>query len=177
MRDGGCSEKLIRDTRNANVILNRLKSTSDKSAMEELACLDIVALERAMWLQKAQQSTVHSMRGQQNAVLKQVMEVQVVIQGLLKAKEKADDARRKMQNLTRRMSRLLLPWWLLVQLTLLNLLRFVRRMLFNEQLLMYYKVQLSTSILLMGKLSFCRWGWTWVQLTTLEIQRLVQYCP
>ena len=78
--------------------------------MEELACSDIVALERAMWLLKTEQSTVHSMRGQQNTVLKQVMEVQVVIQGLLKAKEKADDARRKLQKLTMRMTRLLLPW-------------------------------------------------------------------
>ena len=82
---------MIKDTRSAFVILSRLKSTSDPGAMEELACLSIVALERPMWLLKTQQSTVDLMRGQQNAVLKQVMEVQMVMQGLLEAKESCED--------------------------------------------------------------------------------------
>ena len=46
MRDEGCSEKLIKDTCNAYVILTSLRSTSDQNAMEELACLEIVALEK-----------------------------------------------------------------------------------------------------------------------------------
>ena len=99
MREEGCSEKLIKDTRSAFVILSRLKSTSDPGAMEELAGLSIVALEKAMWSLKTQQNTVDIMRGQQDAVLEQVMEVQMVMQGLLKAKEKADEARKKIAKL------------------------------------------------------------------------------
>ena len=99
MRDEGCSEKLISDTRSAYMIIARLKSTSDKEAMKKLACLEISALERAMWLLRTEQETVLSMRGQQNAVLEQVMEVQEVIDGLLKAQERADAARKKIEQL------------------------------------------------------------------------------
>ena len=81
MREEKCSEKMIEDTRSAFMILSRLKSTTDPDAMEELSVLSIDALEKAMWLLKTQQSTVAMMRGQQNAVLKQVMEVQMVMQG------------------------------------------------------------------------------------------------
>ena len=99
MVEDGCSERLIKDTRSAFMILSRLKSTSDPGAMKELAGLSIVALEKAIWLLKTQQSTVDIMRGQQDAVIKQVMEVQMVIQGLLSARQKADEARKKIAKL------------------------------------------------------------------------------
>ena len=57
--------------------------------------LSIDALEKAMWLLKTQKSTVDIMRGQQDAVIKQVLEVQMVMQGLLKARQRAEEARKK----------------------------------------------------------------------------------
>ena len=95
MREEKCSEKMIKDTRAASIILSRLKSTTDPDAMEELSVLSIAALERAMWLLKSQQSTVDIMCGQQDAVIKQVLEVQMVMQGLLKARQRAEEARKQ----------------------------------------------------------------------------------
>ena len=99
MREEKCSEKLIEDTRTAFMIMTRLKSTTDPDAMAELASLSITALERAIWLLKTQQSTVDIVRGQQDAVLKQVMEVQMVVQSLFGARQRAEEARKKIAKL------------------------------------------------------------------------------
>ena len=95
MREEKCIEKMIEDTRSAFMILSRLKSTTDPDAMDELSVLSIAALEKAMWLLKTQQSTVDIMRGQQDAVTKQVLEVKMVMQGLLKARQRVEEARKK----------------------------------------------------------------------------------
>ena len=46
MREEKCSEKMIKDTRSAFMILSRLKSTTDPDAMEELSVLSIAALDK-----------------------------------------------------------------------------------------------------------------------------------
>ena len=56
--------------------------------------MSIAALKKAMWLSKTQQSAVDLMRGQQDAVIEQVLEVQMVMQGLLKARQRAEEARK-----------------------------------------------------------------------------------
>ena len=89
--------------------------------MEELSVLSIAALEKAMWLLKSQQSTVDIMRGQQDAVIKQVLEVQMVMQGLLKARQRAEEARKLLQRLTMKTNKLLLQWHVHVQLILQQL--------------------------------------------------------
>ena len=48
-----------------------------------------------MWILKTQKSTVDKMRGQQDEVIKQVLEVQFVMQELLKSRQTAEEARRK----------------------------------------------------------------------------------
>ena len=86
---------MIEETRYAFMIMSRLKSPTDSDALEELSVVSVEALEKAMWLLKTQKSTVDKMRGQQDAVIKQVLEVQLVMSGLFKARQKAEEARRK----------------------------------------------------------------------------------
>ena len=85
---------MIEDTRSAFMILSRLKSPTDPKALEELSVLSVEALEKAMWLLKKQKSTVDEMRGQRDEVIKQVLEVQLVMQELLKSRQRAEEARR-----------------------------------------------------------------------------------
>ena len=95
MREEKCSEKRIDDTRSAFMRLSKLKSPTDPKALEDLSVLSVEALEEAMWLLKRQKSTVDEMRGRQDAVIKQVLEVQLVMQELLKSRQRAEEARRK----------------------------------------------------------------------------------
>ena len=81
------------------MIIQRMNFACDRIAMQKLACLEVSALERAMWLLRMEGETILSQRGQQSAVLAQVMEVQGVIDGLLKARARADAARRKIEQL------------------------------------------------------------------------------
>ena len=52
-----------------------------------------------MWLLRVEKETVLSQRGQQSAVLAQVVEVQGVVDSLLQAGAKADAARKKIEEL------------------------------------------------------------------------------
>ena len=87
-REDKGSEKMIKDTRCAYMIMSRLQSPTDAKALEDLSVLSFEALERAMWLLQKQKNTVDEMRGQHDEVMKQVLQVQLVMQELLKSRQR-----------------------------------------------------------------------------------------
>ena len=91
-------------------------------------------------LQK-QKSIVDEMRGQQDEVMKQVLQVQLVMQELLKSRQRAEEARRKIAKTDNEDEKLQLPWLHRVQFTLQQPRLYAREMSCSTLLLTYFVVR------------------------------------
>ena len=87
------------------------------------------------------ENTVDGMRGQQDEVIKQVLEVQLVMQELLKSLQRTEEARRKIAKTDNEDEKLQLPWLHRVQFTLQQPRLYAREMSCSTLLLSYFVVQ------------------------------------
>ena len=95
MREEQCSEKLVRETREAYLVVCKMKRATDAEARETLSGLSSESLEKAMWLVRSMHNTVDNMRIAQDEMTLQVVKVQDTRFDLFKARQKAEETRQQ----------------------------------------------------------------------------------